>query len=426
MPGPFHGWLYLESGGRTIEVINHARTAAYLQNPDLAIDGVDICDILEFGGCGAYAMEPPCNGLTTWEPMTMLDPAADPAPWYNINYPESGDALGFYVEEWTGLDDGHVRRTAAPFSNSLGSVLGPLSSEGRVQAINVILMARSEEGMEYLFRWLGSTLMSHCSPCGTSNLLFRRFCGEAADPERGVGEQRNVGLSRGLQWENDIGRRGRCFLRRASFVLEAGDPCIYLPSESNVVVTSSLANVPTCLATAFLTTTRYPCRPSCSELTAGCRSTYTFEVSPLASAGPVVRFTNDGGEATIPMRAIVYADPLDIGSANPCGLPIAGEIYLRPLPPYSTLVWDVVGRQVRYRDVTTGIEVETAAYIDANDPPYRRQFALPCGTAHLILEPGDFCMSESIGVSFSWSTYTYLNPHFPNVTLELQERVGCP
>ena len=112
----------------------------------------------------------------------------------------------------------------------------------------------------------------------------------------------------------------------------------------------------------------------------------------FAAVGPIVEWYNDNPEHSIPFRAIIYADPFEIGvTPNPCGLEIVAEIYVRPLPPYAMLRWDVVGREVLYRDVTTGVFRPGYAFITPNDPPHKRFAALACGQAHLVVEPASFC-----------------------------------
>lgn len=440
MAGPRHNWLYLVNGDNIVEVINGARTATYLQT--IGIDGIEICSILDLAGCPTYQWAPyavdsadativgaydPCS----WVALEFDDPALDPAPWYDENYPESADALGFMIEDWTGLDSSHLSRPATVRGGAGGGVvLSGLAAGGRVQKLNVILLARSEEAMMYLFDWLDSTLIGSCRACATDTLLFRRVCGDEVDPARGVGEQRRVGLVEGLKWESDVAGQGRCYLRRASFTMTAGDPCIYSPEfDAEESLDSYVADVPTCLADANLSALRVPCRPSCSELTVDCRTSITFEVSRVGFAAPIVHLYNGFDTQSIPTRILVYSDPFGVGTdaPNPCGLPLLGEVYVAPLPPYSHMVWDVVGRRILYRDVSTGDFVESSAFIGANDPPIPRFFSVPCGAAHVVMEPGDFCLVED-GLEYEWpkGDILFTDPHFPEMEITLGERLSCP
>jgi hypothetical protein len=377
-------------------------------------------------GAGAnFSLNP---GETFWEELFFTTPALDDAPWYNPVYPESADALGFFVEEWTGLDSPHVARAVSP--RQYGGQLGTLKASQRVMKLNVIAFARTERAMEYLFRWLEATLGSVCSGCATDEILIRRFCPtDLSQLWEGVVELREVGLVEGVTWENDLSDVNRCFIRRLSFALAAGDPCMYLPGTNGPAPT--VADVATCLDNITTNEGFENCRPSCVELHSTCRTSFTFEVNPMAAMAPIVTLENYETDHSAPVRALVYADPNDIGiSPNPCGLPLLGQLYVNPLPPASELVWDVVARQVIYRDPATGGDRGGWAFIGANDvdPTIPRFFALPCGKIHVVLELASRCIYEDPGSGNWYSGLTLLGapPHYPAASLQLQERVGCP
>src|SRR5215207_8707897 len=73
MSGPYHGWLYGQGAdGAPYEIINQARLAAYLRNPTLTLpSGLSICDVLNFGGCEAYAYKPPCDNEQAYIDIPM-------------------------------------------------------------------------------------------------------------------------------------------------------------------------------------------------------------------------------------------------------------------------------------------------------------------------------------------------------------------
>lgn len=365
----------------------------------------------------------------TWVAKTYVSPTADPAPWYNAAYPESANAYGFMLEEWTGLDDTHITRSSTPWGGyGGGTLLGAASATGRTMAINMMLFGASEEAVDYLFRWLGSTFNAVCATCDTDTMLIRRYCGSTANPEAGVAELRRVGVNRGLSWESDIADWGNCQIRRASIILEAGDPCMYLPEAAPTVTSSTITNLNACFNDVDVTVNaaRSICRPTCSELETTCRSTYSWTVTPMAAVGPIIVFDNPASQLSYPFRATVYADPNAVGASNPCGLEIIGQIYVRALPPWSTMTWDVAGREVRYRDASTGGDVATSTYLEPNDPPNRRYFAQGCAQAHLVVEPATLC-ATSLG-SNQWETggVTFSSPVFPTVTITTQERISCP
>jgi hypothetical protein len=368
------------------------------------------------------------NAVVDWRPLDFTSPAIDLAPWYTSLYPESADAFGFWIEEWTGLDDAHIVRPVTSFGSAWGGAqLGTIRANERVMKLNVLLFGRNEAASEYLFRWLATTLSANCTGCAVDSMLIRRVCPTGGDFDQGVARLDEVGLVEGLQWETDPTTHSMCSVRRVSFGLTAGDPCLYV-DQTDEVLPSATANAVNCLNAAVLAPGRRPCRPSCRELTANCRTVVDFAHESLGVAGPVVEFVNDWDEHALAVRAVVYADPTGVGvSPNPCGLPILGEIYLQPLPPSSTLIWDVNRRRVLYHDPGTGTFVPGWAYVSANDHPYRRSFSLPCTSIHLVMEPANFCLDHFAGPPEGWSdgSFNFYTPHFPAVTVSVGERLGC-
>lgn len=105
MPGSIPGILWIKDrNGQIIEIINQARTAAYLQNADLAMPGISMCDVADFGGCELYGLHPVCGSdeaeaLWDEEPLaSMLMIPPDEGDW--IEDPvAAGDSD---LMDWTG------------------------------------------------------------------------------------------------------------------------------------------------------------------------------------------------------------------------------------------------------------------------------------------------------------------------------------
>ncbi len=161
----------------------------------------------------------------------LVDAADD--PWDN-GTAAAADALGIVIEEWTGIDGGqHTRATTQLGINRGGAALGVMSQRGRVMKFNVILLATSERGMNYLFRWLERELLDCGAGCTERSLWLRETCpdtGDATYAELEVDWMRldRVGLVEGPTWEAPpIKDAGGCYIRRASFTIVAGDPCMY-------------------------------------------------------------------------------------------------------------------------------------------------------------------------------------------------------
>jgi hypothetical protein len=368
-------------------------------------------------------------GPDYWELISKVDPLYDPAPWFNERFPESGDFLGFHIEEWTGLDDRHVSRQVAPVGRpGGGGQLGNLGAAERVMKFNVLAIGLSEAALEYGYRWLATTLSGVCSTCATDKVMVRRTCPDVEALWDGVVELRDVGLVEGLAWEAPIGKMSYCFVRRLSFGMVAGDPCMYLPGTDVAFNPADAANIASCLSGMTVSTGRTNCRPTCSELPAACRMSFTFDwPDPFGAAAPVVTLTNTDPANSMPLRILAYSDPLGVGiDPSPCGLQILGELYVGPIPPYSELRWDVSSREVLYYDHTTSDWTSGYPFIGANDPPAPRWFALPCGTTHIVIEPATACLYQQNGEYMYNGVALGVVPHFPTAALSIVERVGCP
>lgn len=368
-----------------------------------------------------------------WEEQTYSTPAIDNAPWYHPAFPATADGLGFFITEWTGLDGAHVvrpvSRTGRPGG---GGQHGALRGRERVMKMNVLMFARSEQGMNALYDWLENLLYSVCATCSVDSILVRRECPPIVNTGdslwQGAVEMREVALTEGLTWVNALDDAGHCFIRQASFTLTAADPCMY---SNGVAITGPQANaVPTtCYAGIPLGEGSLDCRPHCYDLISSCRSTFTFDLDPLSGVAPVLTLRNSSDHAVLPLRVLISADPNEIGVSSPCSLPIIGQLYTRVLPPWSELVWDVAGRTITYSDHTTGGPVDGAPYIDANDPPFNRFFTLGCGLHHVIVEPGNWCLEDDVPNAqyvYQGQGFTKANLHYPTLSLEIVERLGCP
>jgi hypothetical protein len=295
-------------------------------------------------------------------------------------------------------------------------------------ALEVILLGTSEKSLEYLFRWLEATLSSVCATCETNTVLLRRYCPDdlsEAKVSDGVVEMREVGLTSGLTWGGPISNHEECYLRRVSFTLAAGDPCMY--SAETQEIADSTMTVATCISDAGLSMsrTRTSCRPGCAELPTACRTTFDFIVDTVGAAAPHVVLENTSStQYTLPVRIKGMGNPL--GLSDPCGLPLLGEMHVAALPPNSKFVWDVAGRDVLYWDATTGGYVSGYPYVETNNVGVPRFFGMGCGRMKVTVEINEFCLGPSDGVYLDANGFSYgATPIAPTATLYVQERLGC-
>lgn len=89
----------------------------------------------------------------------------DDAPWVDPDIPESYEFFGVYPLEVSGIEDS-TRSSEVVESTKDGGVPGRLRHGTKAVVFNVVLIASTEEGAEYGFRWLKQALLG--SPCGDS------------------------------------------------------------------------------------------------------------------------------------------------------------------------------------------------------------------------------------------------------------------
>lgn len=433
-----HQWLWLvDTNGWAYELFSGARTAAYLSgSPELGCGKV--FDVLNFGGCEAYPYAPPCNDTGDWEVQTFSTPAADDAPWYSASHPASTEALGFWIEEWTGLDSGHVKRAVAPIAKTPGGgTFGRTHAAERVMKFNVLLLGTSERSLEYLFRWLDATLTGVCSSCEQDSIMLRRYCppGPLSNPPTddelwdGVVLLRDVGLVEGLTWESEPVEDAGCFIRRVSFTLAAGDPCMYASSVE--IVSDALLDLQDCMA-ADSTLFRLDfddCAPGCGKLSSDCRAVFTFAPDVTGAATPILTIHNDDTSNPLPELSVrFYADTQGVGPQAACGLPMLGELHTHRLPPSSALVYDVAARRILYQDGGLADPIDGWAFIRNNEVGIPRFFALPCTTIYAIVELDSRCyVPTGTPGSSPWTDFiTIFTPGPARIGLSMVERFGCP
>ncbi|WP_373071416.1 hypothetical protein [Gemmatimonas sp.] len=386
-------------------------------------------DVLTDGGCAAYPWVPPTmdgapplyadEAPNGWYKQEYSTPELDDAPWYSPSYPESAQALGFWVTEWTGLDSGHIKREVTQVGAYRGGgQFGATNSAAREMGLEVILLGESEAALDYLFRWLDATISSVCATCATDSILLRRICPDV-DPDaldtvaNGVVEMREVGMVTGLVWGGAPVERAGCFIRRVNFTMAAMDPCMYTPCTD--VDVSQAMTWATCFAGTNVQLGRTNCRPVCSEMPAACRLTYEFTIDSPGASAPRIHITAPLTASSIPMRIRTYANPNSLTPAQICGAPLLAELHLVTLEPFTEILYDMAGRQVQVRNAATGSFVNGFAFVAPNTVGVPRFAGLGCGEYMVVIEPDDFCFaSPPSGLR-----------QFSLVEVSTQERQGC-
>lgn len=220
MPGNWVNFLYFDDGINTHEIINGARTLEHLRNSSQSCGSIQVVN----DDCPVLYLDP-CD----YAPITFTTPddPTNPAPWWDgVAGSPTSKAYGFLIDEWTGLDGAHMSRDATPVRRK-GSVFGSLGQAHRVWKMNVSLFAADQVALEALFRWLEDALISCCQTGVTA--WVRTVCPEGYDDDEGLVHVVDLQILEGLQWEGEAVNDLSCKVRRVSFTLGVGDPCLYRP-----------------------------------------------------------------------------------------------------------------------------------------------------------------------------------------------------
>lgn len=193
----------------SMEIANAARVTTY---------GRDCL----FNGCDCPALD----GI-------FIDPATDPAPWYDAGHPESANFLGFLPES-INLSVASSRSVAAL---PLGTMVGAEHLSGRVVEVIGWMIARDAHSMYWGQLWLTETLRgSRCLPgCADDTLQLLPFCREQgypgfADFSSDFRTLVGAGLVDGPRWSNVIDDACECYLiQTAQFQIATSMPWLYQP-----------------------------------------------------------------------------------------------------------------------------------------------------------------------------------------------------
>lgn len=431
-----HQWIFGVNGsGNPVEILNGARTASYLADV-ASVPVVDISDVLAFGGCEAYTLKP-CtvqDDLTVdeWLPMgfTTVDSDDEPAPWYDgVPGSASTEALGFWIEEWTGLDGAHHTRTVKPVgSRPSGARFGPQAAKHRTWKMNVVLFGQTERGLEYLFRWLEQTLLSCCDPCAETAWWVRLTCPELYDPEDGVYMVRNVALLEGPTWEDEPVPGAGCAARRVSFTVGVGDPCLYAPQEVVALAQSLDVNDEIQNNGDFPpnTVTSKPInyRPACDSISASNRISALVPAGTIGFTAPIVQIRTGSGGGLPELRVLCIEDMTGT-TDDGCYGKVVGEVDLARLPKNSEIFIDFGRREVLYRDSSTGGYVPGWAYVMPNSTNRKRWGSLTCRDGYVVVEQNslayEYSAPDIVDVDGNVMEFTTT----PEVNIWARRRVGC-
>lgn len=353
---------------------------------------------------------------------TTVDFSAGSNPWYDARLPESTEAYGFVVEEWTGLDGAHHVRTSMPTgANRGGAYYGPQSHSQRVWKLNVLLHSSTERGAEYLFRWLESKLLNCCgSLCDTQFAWIRQVCPSDPEqaPQEGVARAERVVLLEGPTWEAQPTERGGCYLRRASFTLGVGDPCLYREAEPLAFAEVTTTGTGTGNTLSNCATFAGNQRQVKARLTGPPGYGLTAPVVTITSPAQTILSTRAGLPV---MRIAGYLDPQNTG--DPCRSLLIGELILEGFQSSGyEIVVDMAKRKIRMRAIGgAGNWLDGSRLIGrALRAGLTRWWSFgPCDSGLVVVEPA----FTNLETARSGSTATQVTGW--SVRVESEARIGC-
>lgn len=360
----------------------------------------------------------------TWGQWIVHDPDD---PWANGGDGDS-DALGMLIEEWTGLDGGHHTRSQAATGINRGGVrFGPHSHKGRVMKFNVLLLARSEQGVTHLFRWLENQLIDKASACAERSMWVRDYCptvdaaGDATEDQLRAGWYRldRVALVEGPTWEAPpIKDAEGCYLRRVSFTIVAGDPCLYGYGENVFHQQMSVGG---------LSWSGGYTVASCSKwTTSNVRAQATIDPGVVGVLAPRVTIRSyyevDGSDPkNLPdLRIFGIATP-DLGSVTPCTGDKLGELLISPYQlAGAEIVVDLAARTIKYRDPDHDVEwSDGSVLLRSTGEGLKRWWDFGSRGGTIYVEPyynglTNHIAGDAVAVLYGWF-----------VQIDMVPRVGC-
>lgn len=389
-------WLYsLDTEGVPCEIFNGERLRAALSTVACGPGAFRLgdADCQWANGILPFTLDPCAEddaGNPTWPPLTFAAPTwtGNPAPWWDgVTNSPSSHGYGFWIEEWTGLDSAHVTRNVAPRSSRTGGAnLGSLFAGPRVWKMNVLVVGGSAAALEEMFRWLEQTLMDCCDPCGGGDMLLRTVCPPDGDPDFGVYRVKAAALTEGVSWVDPPIESLGCYLRRVSFTITVGDPCLYACA-SNCADQESIPGITSCVPLA----TWLGCNVTCADY-AAYRLCCPVPAAVRGVTSPVVTMFNDSLDNSPPMRIYGMLDPLSQG-CDPCSLAVCQDIQTLAIPPGGTLVVDSSQRRVLYSHPsdTAGLFIDGTPFLDPVPGKAPTFLSIQCDAGWVAVEPRQLC-----------------------------------
>jgi len=159
-------------GAEVHEIVNNGRAAAYAERAGLTW-------LLDCNQC------PEASVIVPGGP-NFISPTHDPAPWYDVDDPDSYGFFGVVGLEVAGAESS-TRQATVTMGLTGGGIIGPTYMGPRTLVVRALAIAADECSLQYGLTWLRSQYNTIDNPCGGDPLTFFYCCPCVCDDETGGG-----------------------------------------------------------------------------------------------------------------------------------------------------------------------------------------------------------------------------------------------
>lgn len=323
----------------------------------LWVDGVEVLDggfrrarYAESGACSSssisFNLEAFPNPLSAEDPYDEVevgdgpDDETNPAPWMSEAWPESADFHGFWSDTpngLVGLDSTPIDVPVSQLGGRLGGAyLGGARNGPREVTVTLWASADTELAMNYGLRWLAQRLLgTNRLGCTRPVIAIRDAPADPENPTRGLHLLHGAGLTTApvaIEADDD-----ECLLRKVTFTITAGDPCLYgqVSPIDNITVTYEDCDT--------LGMDAYECGPVPDQTLC-----VPIPAPGLGASGAVIDIVNPSEFCTGDLVIETWVD----SAATGCGTE-AGDanftVGIASIPPGGSLKVNMARREVLYK-----------------------------------------------------------------------------
>ena len=155
-----------------VEIVNNQRAYAYASF-------AGICWLEQCDAC------PEASVIVPGGP-DFISPTLDPAPWYDLDDPDSWGFLGVVGLQITGAESS-TRQATVTMGLTGGGIIGPTYMGPRTLVVRALAIATEECSLQWGLNWLRGQYNTEGDPCGGDQLTFFDCCPCICEDDEGEG-----------------------------------------------------------------------------------------------------------------------------------------------------------------------------------------------------------------------------------------------